>query len=287
MEADIDVAEDDGKVCGYGGWQRGFCMSDNAVLSGCSWYGTPKKCNILCPAGYLALAYNSQPQNERVACQSGGYAVYCCQSVWASPVVTCGEPVFGLTIHKILAGGSVGTVDNSAINVKGYPSWPGSIGISPWQCLTPYNTQLDVSMYDAPGDIGGYFIADGELDQSEVPDPGGLTSFKPVISSTDTSSTTVYSTKTVTCSGASYGQACQHYRSVIQTHPEMDFLTCPPSAGAGGPEVTAYNKQHTNAWITNWVKPFTKTLSLGAGQYDSCQRDKYPPFVFYQGLPSA
>jgi hypothetical protein len=78
MEADIDIVEDDGKTCGYGGAQRALCLSENVQLTGCSWFRTPKTCNTLCPQGYLMLALNSQPDDERIECDAGWYAVYCC-----------------------------------------------------------------------------------------------------------------------------------------------------------------------------------------------------------------
>ncbi|KAK2016666.1 hypothetical protein LZ32DRAFT_635650 [Colletotrichum eremochloae] len=72
-----------------------------------------------------------------------------------------------------------------------------------------------------------------------------------------------------TCYGDIHGQACYHYKSVIDRDNKLSRLTCPGTkiGQALRPVVGAYNKQHHTDWSSGWL------------QQDDlvCQRDEYPP----------
>ncbi|EFQ27744.1 uncharacterized protein GLRG_02888 [Colletotrichum graminicola M1.001] len=71
------------------------------------------------------------------------------------------------------------------------------------------------------------------------------------------------------CYGDTHGQACYHYKSVIDRDNKLSKLTCPGEkiGKALRPVVASYNTQHNTDWSSGWQ------------QQDDlvCQRDEYPP----------
>ncbi|KAH8799635.1 glycoside hydrolase family 18 protein [Xylogone sp. PMI_703] len=269
-------------VCSTG-YTRALCIGTNAETQGCQWFGTPKQCDTFCPEGWITLSMNSQPSGYDIACQSGSYASYCCRAVYATPIVYCEDEAVeevAAELAGLITGGLTGT-----INARGLGYYPGWIGVDPVDfssCVDRINNQLGISIQNIAGQL-----ENGRVVQPVMNDINQID--KPTYHTTETSYpiSTEYDTRVVQCNPASYPQACLHYQSVIQNYPSMATLTCPATRQplpTTRPEVTQYNREHADAWLS-WIQPFSKLFA--PAQKDSCHRDEWPPFHFYQGRSGA
>lgn len=94
-----------------------------------------------------------------------------------------------------------------------------------------------------------------------------------------TETTTIYQTVTKTCVGTRWPQACFHYSSAAAGDARFNPLTCsmfvpPRKQMMGGTATAKWSKQHDVAWRRWMRRPSEK-----------CQRDEWPPQLFWQGDP--
>lgn len=94
-----------------------------------------------------------------------------------------------------------------------------------------------------------------------------------------TATTTIYQTTKKICNGQRWPQACYHYSSAAAQNPRFNPLTCSEYVPArnfmqGGTATQRWSEQHHTAW-RQWMR------RPQAG----CQRDEWPPQLFWQGDP--
>ena len=199
------------------------------------------------------------------------------------------QDFFNMAPYAISDGSSLGTAEECAYEEGQITAGEGSLG----------SVGRLGDIYAVPNGVIPNF-----LPGAWIADTGGKYTLRPVTNQAFPKATTILScststtktvtvrtwssTKTATCDGGKYPQACQHYNSVISVY-GASVLSCayPALNKIPRPEVKAWNSQHAKDWIS-WI-PTWGTISRGtySGMHSYCERDEYPPALFMQGTGGA
>lgn len=282
---------------------------------GCGWYGKPIHCSDKCPTAYELISLNSHPGGAKSGCQTGHFSSFCCRRVevnlfqmMACPASNLGnalsnglsprfkdvQDIFNRAPYAISEDSdlvTLGTGEECAYEAGKITAGEGAIG-SVGRLGQVYAIPNGVIPNFLPGvwlhDTGGQYTLK-PISNRVYPTASTILSCS--VSTTETSTFREWtSTKTATCDGGSYPQACQHYRSVISVQ-SATVLSCAypliSSRTTPRPELTLWNGQHTRDWIS-WIPTWgTMSKKKMSGINSYCERDEYPPALFLQGTGGA
>lgn len=281
------------------------------MVTGCSWFGKPVKCDKTCAPGYELISQNSHPGGSKSGCQTGHFSSFCCRRIEtngltmkACPASNLGnalsnglsprfanvQDLFNKVPYAISDAVELGTAEECAYEegkITVGEGAIGSIGRLGGICAIPNGVIPNFLPGAWVYDTGGSYTLRPVVNQ---PYPKPTTVLSCSSSTTETATVRTWtSTKTATCDGGKYPQACQHYCSVISVY-SASVLSCaypPLSRRIPRPEVAAWNSDHVKDWIS-WI-PTWGTLSRGiySGINSYCERDEYPTAMFMQGTGGA
>lgn len=266
------------------------------------------------------MTKNSHIAGQKSGCRSGQYAPICCQSVTEFTSTQC----YATTADHLFSGSLASRTDTTGISDYIYDDTTtdgddddddDSVNVetrrkkdkrkvdamantkrtsalakraSSGSC--PSNVlPLNAIAVDVPAALEVTRIAGGYYYYSLSPTAtisSSATRKKTIKIVSSSTRTTTFSTRTPSCDGNQYPQACFNYYSVGLKGKYYSVLTCRDLSTSNDerPLTKIYNAQHNTKWVSYIAKSYYNVKSKGNIAVRP-QRDEWPPAHFQQGVP--